>query len=347
MTVLIRLAAGSFLPVLVFLATSVLCLNARGSQPAEPDWVKAADKVAFQARDSSGEVVFRDRLWLLGGWFSSYAEPPRDVWSSADGVHWERVLEQAPWKHADLPTSLVFDNRMWMMGGWRLGRLPGASGSHEVWFSRDGAKWEQATSRAGWTPRLGAAGVVFDGKMWILGGSEQYFFGTDKSLRNDVWCSSDGKEWKEVTAAAPWPPRAYHAAVAFDNKLWVFGGGNYLPEYKGFNDVWSSPDGAHWTLVTPAAPWPPRIWFSADVYRQRMWVLGGWSNEPSKNWNDVWHSADGKTWEQLKTKTIWSARHEQSAYVFQDKLWIVAGNAWPLVGDVWHLQLPRQWPKAE
>lgn len=347
MTALTRAMVGFFFPILLVLAPVLYSRSARGSEPAEPDWVKATDKVAFQARDSAGEVVFQDRLWILGGWFTSHAEPPRDVWSSADGVHWERVVEKAPWRHADLPTALVFDGRLWMMGGWHLGRLVGASASHEVWFSRDGATWEQATSDAGWAPRLGAAGVVFDGKMWILGGSEQYFFGTEKSLRNDVWCSSDGKHWKEVTAAAPWPARAYHAALAFDNKLWVFGGGNYLPKYKGFNDVWSSPDGVHWTQVTPAAPWPPRIWFSADVYRQRMWLLGGWSNEPSKNWNDVWYTADGRTWEQLRTKTIWSARHEPSAYVFQDKLWIVGGNASPLVGDVWYLPLPPDWPKQQ
>ncbi len=78
--------------------------------------------------------------------------------------------------------------------------------------------------------------------------------------------------------------------------------------YKGFNDVWSSPDGGSLDPGDAGRPWPPRMWFSADVYRRRMWVLGGWSNEPSKNWNDVWHSADGKAWEQLKTKTIWSAR---------------------------------------
>ena len=122
----------------VVLAPLSWCSNVRGSEPAEPDWVKATDKIAFQARDSSGEVVFHDRMWILGGWFSSYAEPPRDVWSSADGVQWERATENASWKHADLPTSLVFDDRMWMMGGWHLGRLPGASGSNEVWFSRDG-----------------------------------------------------------------------------------------------------------------------------------------------------------------------------------------------------------------
>lgn len=139
MPVSTRLPSGSLLPVLLLLALPASWRNARGDEPTAPDWVKAADAVAFQARDSSGELVFRDRLWILGGWFSSHAEPPRDVWSSADGVRWERVLERAPWRHADLPTSLVFDDRMWMMGGWHLGRLPGASGGDEVWFSRDGA----------------------------------------------------------------------------------------------------------------------------------------------------------------------------------------------------------------
>ncbi len=313
-------------------------------QNGQVDWVKAKDKVAFQPRDSSGEVVLKDRMWILGGWFNSYAEPPRDVWSSRDGVNWQRAIETAPWRHADLPTTLVFDDQMWIMGGWHLGRLPGASAGNEVWFSKDGQKWELATDAAPWSPRLGAAGAVFDGKMWILGGTEQYFHGTEKSLRNDVWYSNDGKQWKQATAEAGWPARAYHAAVAYDGKLWVFGGGNYLPTYKAFNDVWNSNDGVNWTQVTGAAGWTPRIWFSAEVYRNRIWVLGGWSNEPSKNWNDVWYTADGKHWEQLQTKTIWSPRHEQSAYVFQDKLWIVGGNAWPLVGDVWYLQLPEDWP---
>ena len=184
-----------------------------------PDWVCVNPQAAWQARDSMGDFVYQDHLWILGGWFSSYAEPPRDVWSSADGVQWERATESACWKHADLPTSLVFDDGMWMMGGWHNGRLPGASGSNQVWFSRDGANWEQATGNAGWTPRLGAAGVVFDGKMWILGGSEQYFFGTEKSLRNDVWCSSDGKEWKQVTASAPWPSAGGERGAASTTSL--------------------------------------------------------------------------------------------------------------------------------
>jgi hypothetical protein len=73
-------------------------------------------------------------------------------------------------------------------------------------------------------------------------------------------------------------------------------------------------------------------------------LFGGWSNQPSRNWNDVWYSADGKVWTELRTKTIWSPRHEQSFYVHDDRIWLVGGNAWPLVNDVWSLQLPAVWP---
>jgi hypothetical protein len=307
-----------------------------------PEWIRVAEHANWKPRDSCGEVVFRGRMWIMGGWFDSFQEPPRDVWSSADGVMWERVTEQAPWKHSDLPTTLVFKDRMWMMGGWHNGRLPGASASNEVWSSRDGAVWELATDSAGWSPRLGAAGVVFKGKMWILGGVERYYDGMDRDLRSDVWHSTDGKHWKLATAQAPWTPRAYHAAVAFGNKLWIFGGGNYVPRYEGHNDVWSSPDGVTWTRVTEHAPWPARIWFSGAGYRNRIWMLGGWSNHPFRNWNDVWHTTDGSHWKELKTVAVWPERHEHSAYVFRERLWVTGGNVPPLVNDVWSLELPRE-----
>lgn len=306
-------------------------------------WVKVTDQAGWQPRDSQGEVVFKDQLWIFGGWFNSFAEPPRDVWSSADGKAWKLVAKDAPWKHSDLPMTLVHDNRMWFMGGWYKGRLPGHSASSEVWSSTDGSSWEQATMAAGWTPRIAAASVVFKNKMWILGGTENYYFGDDKSLKNDVWSSENGRDWKQATANAGWSPRAYHQAAVLGNKIYVFGGGNYVPKYHAVNDVWSSEDGVHWTQVTDAAAWSPRLWFSTAVYRDKLWVLGGWSNNPSKNWGDAWYSADGKTWHELKTETKWKERHEHSAYVFQDKLWIAGGHAQPLSSEVWSLALPRDW----
>ena len=250
-------------------------------QAKSPDWVRVAEHCAWAPRDSCGEVVCQDRMWLFGGWFTSEEVGPRDVWSSADGANWSLVTPAAAWEHGDLPTTLVYDGRigcapsdggasdapgkMWFMGGWYGGRKPFASASNQVWFSTDGAHWDPATRSASWRPRLGAGGAVFGGMMWILGGVERYFDGAEQHLLNDVWSSTDGAHWTLETAHAPWAGRAFHGVLAFDNKLWVFGGGNYLPEYRGYNDVWSSPDGVHWTRVVEHAPWSPRIWFSALV----------------------------------------------------------------------------------
>jgi hypothetical protein len=330
---------------LILSALLLLPAAALGQEPA-PDWTRVTDRAGWQPRDSSGEVVFKDQLWILGGWFDSFAAPPRDVWSSTDGKTWKCVTQQAPWKHSDLPMTVVFQDRMWLMGGWYNGRLPGHSASSEVWSSTDGARWEQVTKQAGWSPRLAAGAVVFQGRMWILGGTENYYFGDAQSLKNDVWSSADGKIWRRETASAPWSPRAYHAALVHDGKIWVLGGGNYVPEYQARSDVWCSADGVHWEQVTSSAPWHPRIWFAAVVYRERLWVLGGWSNNPSKNWSDVWYSRDGKAWTQLRSQVIWKARHEHSAYVFKDRIWVAAGHTQPLSSEVWSLEVGPDWLKG-
>ena len=186
------------------------CLFAGSASAADRvfDWVEVTNQAGWQPRDSQGEIVFDNRMWILGGWFDSYHAPLRDVWSSADGRNWRQVTNSAPWKHSDLPMTVAFGGRMWLMGGWNNGRLPGHSASNEVWSSSDGANWTQVTSHAGWTPRLAAGAVVFKDKMWILGGTENYYFGDEASLKNDVWSSADGKNWECVTPHAGWAPRA-------------------------------------------------------------------------------------------------------------------------------------------
>ena len=317
------------------------------TQETGPDWVRVTEAAPWQARDSSGELVYNGRMWLFGGWFQSHEAPPRDVWNSEDGKTWTRVTGEAPWLHSDLPMTITYGDKMWLMGGWYNGRLPGHSASNEVWCSTDGATWQQTTAKAAWSPRLASALVEFKGRMFLLGGSENYYFGTAASLKNDVWSSADGIHWELLTADAGWAPRAYHQAAVLDDTIYVFGGGNYVPDYAAHNDVWASKDGKHWTCVSESAPWHSRLWFSSVVYRDHIWVMGGWSNNPSKNWGDLWYTKDGATWTQLKSAVMWRERHEHSVYLFQDKLWVAGGMIPPLNQEVWSLELPKDWPADE
>ena len=195
---------------------------------------------------------------------------------------------------------------------------------------------------AGWSARCAGALVEHKGRMWVLGGTENYYFGDARSVRNDVWSSADGQSWRQETGTAAWQGRAYHQAVSFRGRIYVMGGGNYVPEHFAKNDVWSSEDGIEWRCETESAPWGARLWFSAAVYRGRMWVLGGWSKEKD-NYGDVWHSDNGRDWLKLDTANCWKARHEHSAFVFKDRLWVAGGHARPLSSEVWSLELPADW----
>jgi len=305
---------------------------------AEPDWVLEGE-APWNARACQGECVFHDQLWILGGWLRSKEAPIQDVWSSSNGRDWKLVTKNAPWIHSDLPMSLAFNGQIWQMGGWKDGPDGGQDASNQVWSTTNGAEWQQVTPAAPWSARLAGGLVEHKGRMWLLGGSENYYFGDASSLKNDVWSSADGREWKREAVSAGWSPRAYHQNVVLDGRIFVFGGGVSNREK---NDVWSSRDGVTWICETDAAPWPARLWFSAAVYRDRIWVLGGWSKRGG-SFRDVWHSADGRTWRQLQTKSMWSARYEPSVFVLQNKLWVVGGNASPLSKEVWSLSLPPDW----
>ncbi len=311
------------------------------AEPQTYDWKLVTAKADWQPRDSSGEFVYRDRLWITGGWFDSFSPPPRDVWSSADGQTWRLETREAPWKYSDLPMTAVFHDRMWQFGGWTNGRIAGHGATNEVWSSTDGKDWTLETPHAEWSPRLASGAVVFKDRLWVLGGTENYYFGDESHLKNDVWSSADGKTWTQATAHAPWSPRSYLQAAVHDGKIWVIGGGNYVPTYAANNDVWSSGDGVHWERVTEHAPFSPRLWHSVAIYRNHLWVIGGWSGNPSTNHGDAWYSRDGKDWKLLKSNTRWKERHEHSVFVFQDKLWLAAGHAQPLSNEVWSLELPK------
>ena len=81
---------------------------------------------------------------------------------------------------------------------------------------------------------------------------------------------------------------------------------------------------------------------SLGVFRDRMWILGGWSKEIG-NFGDVWCSKDGRNWTELKSDAIWESRHEHSAYVFQDRIWIAGGCGEQLNSAVWTLAISEGW----
>jgi hypothetical protein len=283
-----------------------------------------------------------------------------DVWSSRDlGRSWQPLLPTgAPghWPPRAYFQVVTKGDAMYVLGGQNFKLIPNPGCAflppgvpcdpplvpasdffNDVWRSENGQDWRCLTTNAGWHGRAGLSSVVFSNEIYVLGGS----FNDDSSIVggpptrvyfNDVWKSSDGVNWLAVTTNAPWAPRAGGALVAKGGYIYLIGGEDGFlcdparpdrcPPY--FNDVWRSPDGAAWELVTPAAAWSPRPGHQAVVLANQIYLFGGFglSTDPTNpfkpsNPRDLWVSSDGANW-RLISESPWNATtSEEIKYDFK------------------------------
>ena len=140
--------------------------------PKEPYW---------SARGMiGGNAVFKDRMWILGGGtFDTVDTPSRkyhnDVWSSPDGVNWERNLEKAPWVPRQFHDVATFDGRLWVLEGFGPEKKP--ANRNDVWHSSDGVNW-YPLPKTPWNVRHAAGVVVHDNALWMISGN---------NMQSDVW----------------------------------------------------------------------------------------------------------------------------------------------------------------
>lgn len=293
------------------------------------DWTPYAVYAPFGYRDGAGAVVFKDEMWLLGGW--AHGPLMSDVWKSKNGMDWQYVT-YAPWAGRHQFGAVVFKEKIWVVGGDLLS---------DVWSSDDGVTWTLETDNAPWGDRYAPYVCAFDDKLWLMGGQKwekkpDGSWDFDQPIGfNDVWFSSDGSNWEQATASAPWQPRSMiNGSVVFQGKMWILGGGIKQAEatISEYNDVWNSTDGVNWDLITDSAGWKPRIHFSTIVYNDKIWITDGSPGLPSALTNEVWSSEDGINWEELKTDSRWGTTHATSLFNYDGSLWVVAGfssnNAW-------------------
>jgi len=252
-------------------------------------WWQAAVTAPFTVRYGHTSVVFDSKMWVIGGnaGASGYADY-NDVWSSTDGATWTEELANDPTPPAtqfdirNSHTAMVFDDgsgeKMWVIGG--VGTATGLYIFNDVWSSPDGVTWTEVLADDATPPatqfsqRQQLTSLVFDSKMWIIGGD-------DGSKLNDVWYSSNGSSWTEATSSAGFTARVRMASVTFQDKMWIITGN----DGSNTGDVWSSSDGITWLQATALAGFSARQGSTAILYEDKMWLIAG--NDGSQE-DDVW-----------------------------------------------------------
>lgn len=211
--------------------------------------------------------------------------------------------------------------------------------------------WKEATTAAAWSPRDSHAAVVFQNKIWLMGGLN----GNDYLIRpevveygkaphfSDVWVSEDGINWNLVTEKALWGKRRSMQAVVFQDKIWLIPGWGPWSGLK--NDIWNSEDGIHWNLINSNPIFPAREGHRLVVFQDKLWLIGGVDYDKRKTYNDVWYSDDGVNWIEATSAAPWSSRWDHGLAVFKDKLWLIGGMDLEdnVFGDVWVSENGKDW----
>ncbi|KAI9995960.1 hypothetical protein PInf_013138 [Phytophthora infestans] len=270
------------------------------------------------SRDSHAAAAFADNIWIVGGVSASYytkrleyTTTRSDVIYSSDGVEWTEVLEEAPFRRRYGHSLITFTDskdkleRLILLGGFS------PEPATDIWVTTDGVSWTEAAATVPWSGRGFHCSVVFNGKLWVLGGSP---------MNNEIWSTSSvlSGPWKQQSNV-PWSPRAAHACAVHEVMTNVTEGDSSREEFlflmggwrdTSLNDIWRMDSAGNWKLLSEAAPWDARAWFSLVSFDSRtngdvqlgprLWVLGGGiigrGIEKMHPFSDVWYTRDGVKW---------------------------------------------------
>ena len=165
---------------------------------------------------------------------------------------------------------------MWVFGGYFINPAGSDNFLNDVYSSEDGATWTQESNSASWSGRYGHAAVVYDDKIWVMGGNDN-----ESGDSNEVWYSSNGKTWDNSTISVTWDGMKDFGAQVFDGKIWILGGNPRTNKFYTFDGTtWSDEQYASWSVRSSL------VSFRFDNY---LWVVGGDSGTGgSTHMNDVW-----------------------------------------------------------
>ena len=320
-------------------------------------WSKQASSSAQtslpQVKDHSS-VVYDDKIWVLGG-DNSRSPRSNDVWYSENGSDWHKS-NNAPWDPRKNHSSVVFDaqvslidkkSAIWVIGGAYTTSLGTEAVANDVWRYVDGS-WTRVTERAEFNSRQSHTSVVFDDKMWVLGGlgfNGRAFY----SLADDIWHSSNGVNWTSVPSGVKWGRRYSHVSVVTNNEIWVSGGlreeigGIFGYIVEAYSDAWrTTSQGSSWTENNSVEPnnnagfLLGKSYAAAVSIDSQIFITGGRVGINNYLETNVTAHYNGTKWRRPPEISIYPFRDSHSSVVFRDKIFVIGGaEGTHIYNDVW------------
>jgi len=149
-------------------------------------WQRETAHAGFSPRSAAQAVVFKDKIWVIGGGQGQSTGNLSDVWSSADGVNWTLVTADAGFAGRHGLRAVVWDDAIWVTAGVTNGGYGNEFFMNDLWKSTDGEHWTAVQTTARYPGRMAPDLLLFGNRLWLTGGTRFNAQGSFDSL-NDVW----------------------------------------------------------------------------------------------------------------------------------------------------------------
>jgi dihydrofolate reductase len=283
--------------------------------------------------------------------------------SSTSATNWVQATSGAAWSARNLSAAVSYNGNLWMIGGSYYNGVSYIYFS-DVYSSANGSAWSAATTQAAFGQISGHTALVFNNKMWVIGGVNYLTNAmtlsspltptptvviSPSSLPTDnVYNSTDGISWSAASTLSALPPRYAHSAVVYGTDMWVMGGNSGGVSGVYFlKDCWYSPDGANWTQATASAAYGYRMLSMAVSFNGSMWLMGG-VNSGSQVLPDVYNSTNGSTWNLVNGNAAFGPRAGAALFADGTNMWLVGGitSTTTVADDAWYSPDGNTWTQA-
>lgn len=248
------------------------------------EWVLETEDPGFSGRAQFGVTVFNDRIFVLGGFTNGSLL--NDVWSSANGIDWIEETANADFSPRAQVELLAYNDKLYALGGLENFFDVTTGSTEEIWSSTNGVDWVLETNAAPYSAKYGFKAIVFNEKMFVLGGA----LAMTNEETADVWSSTDGSNWTQTQQGTnSFSKRVFFNCAIFNDKIWLTGGfkETAMEDIK-YTDFWYSSDGATWIRETIDAGYGARFSPTLVSNSDYMLLIAGGEVATNTKLNDVW-----------------------------------------------------------
>ncbi|HPO48737.1 MAG TPA: hypothetical protein PLO89_00285 [Spirochaetota bacterium] len=172
-------------------------------------WEKLTKNFVAPSRIDFSCVVFKSKMWLIGGYDQKSHKLLNDIWISDDGKNWDRIVKRASFSPRIKANLIVYKDKLWLVGGSSNDGVPFS----DVWSSDNGYEWVKTSENHEINSIYASPIVIFKDKM--------YYFSYGKG----IYSTENGSDWEKIDDENKIiSDRSFYTVEVFNNSLYVICG---------------------------------------------------------------------------------------------------------------------------